>query len=75
MRELLAPGRFIDSNARSIVELAHSATAGLRDDIDGILRLYRTVRDSIVYDPYVDVFDQQTYRQQRSGRGSRFLHR
>lgn len=62
MHELLAPGRFIDSNARSIVELAHSVTAGLRDDIDCILRLYRAVRDSIIYDPYVDVFDQQNYR-------------
>jgi transglutaminase-like putative cysteine protease len=62
MQELLAPGRFIDCNARSIVELAHCATAGLHGEIDRIIRLYRAVRDSVIYDPYVDVFDQQNYR-------------
>lgn len=62
MHELLAPGRFIDSNARPIMDLARSITAGLRDEIDCILSLYRAVRDSIIYDPYVDVFDQQNYR-------------
>jgi transglutaminase-like putative cysteine protease len=62
MQELLAPGRFVDSNAPSIEALARWATAGLRDDIDRIVRLYRAVRDSIVYDPYVDFFDQQNYR-------------
>jgi transglutaminase-like putative cysteine protease len=62
MQELLAPSRFIDSNARSIVELAHSVTAELQAEIDRIVRLYRVVRDSIIYDPYVDVFDQQNYR-------------
>jgi transglutaminase-like putative cysteine protease len=62
MQELLAPGRFVDSDAPSIEALAHRVTLGLRADIDRIVRLYRTVRDSIVYDPYVDVFDQQNYR-------------
>jgi transglutaminase-like putative cysteine protease len=62
MQELLAAGRFIDSNARSIVELAHGVTAGLGGEIDRIIRLYRAVRDRIIYDPYVDVFDQQNYR-------------
>jgi hypothetical protein len=74
-QELLAPGRFIDSNARSIVELAQSVTAGLRGEIDRIVRLYRAVRDGIIYDPYVDLFDQQNYsREQRAGSGSRVLH-
>ena len=62
MQELIAPGRFIDSDARSIVGLAHSMTAGPCGEIDRIVRLYRAVRDSIIYDPYVDVFDQQNYR-------------
>ena len=62
MQELLAPGRFVDSNAPSIEAFAHRVTAGLRDETDRIVRLYRAVRDSIVYDPYVDVFDQQNYR-------------
>jgi transglutaminase-like putative cysteine protease len=59
MQELLAPGRFVDSNTPSIEAFAHRVTAGLRDETDRIVRLYRAVRDSIVYDPYVDVFDQQ----------------
>lgn len=62
MQELLAAGRFIDSNARLIAELAHGVTAGLHGEIDRIVRLYHAVRDSIIYDPYVDVFDQQNYR-------------
>ena len=62
MQQLLAPGRFVDSNAPAIEALARRATAGLRDEIDRIVRLYRAVRDTIVYDPYVDFFDQQNYR-------------
>jgi transglutaminase-like putative cysteine protease len=62
MQELLAPGRFVDSDAPSVEALARRVTAGLRADIDRIVQLYRAVRDSIVYDPYVDVFDQRNYR-------------
>jgi len=62
MQELLAPGHFVDSDAPSIETLAHRVTAGLRDEIERIIRLYRAVRDTIVYDPYVDFFDQQNYR-------------
>ena len=62
MQEFLAPGRFVDSNASSIEALARQVTAGLREEIDRIVRLYRAVRDNIIYDPYVDVFDQQNYR-------------
>jgi transglutaminase-like putative cysteine protease len=62
MKELLAPGRFVDSNASSIEALARRVTAGLRDEIDRIVRLYRAVRDNIIYDPYVDVFDQENCR-------------
>ena len=62
MQELLAPGRFVDSDAPSIEALAHRVTAGLRNEIERIVRLYRAVRDTIVYDPYVDFFDQRNYR-------------
>ena len=62
MQELLAAGRFVDSNASSIEALAHRVTAGLRDEVDRIVRLYRAVRDNVIYDPYVDVFDQKNYR-------------
>lgn len=62
MQELLTAGRFIDSNTRSIVEFAREFAAGRNGDVDRIVRLYHAVRDTIIYDPYVDVFDQQHYR-------------
>ena len=62
MQQLLAPGRFVDSDSPSIEALARRVTAGLRDEIERMVRLYRSVRDTIVYDPYVDFFDQQNYR-------------
>jgi transglutaminase-like putative cysteine protease len=62
MQELLAPGHFVDSDAPSIETLTYRVTAGLRDEIERIIRLYRAVRDTIVYDAYVDFFDQQNYR-------------
>ena len=47
MQELLTPGRFVDSDAPSIEALAHRVTAGLRDEIERIVRLYRAVRDTL----------------------------
>jgi len=62
MRELLSPSSFIDSDAPGIVQFAREVTAGLRDELDKILRVYRAVRDRIVYDPYVDVSDPANFR-------------
>lgn len=58
--QFLKPGRFIDSAEPSVVAFAHKAAGG-GTEIERVLRLYRTVRDTIVYDPYVDVYDPVNY--------------
>jgi transglutaminase-like putative cysteine protease len=58
----LAPATFIDSDARPVVEFAHSAAAGADDKRDAALRLYAAVRDGIIYDPYLDLADPANYR-------------
>jgi transglutaminase-like putative cysteine protease len=58
----LAPGRFIDSDAPAVVDFAQEAIAGAGDAMDRVLRLYRAIRDGIIYDPYVDFADPANYR-------------
>jgi transglutaminase-like putative cysteine protease len=60
--QMLSPGRFIDSDAPTVVEFARQATDGLHGDIETIIGLYRAVRDGIVYDPYVDFSDTLNFR-------------
>ena len=50
----LSPGVFVDSNSPTIIAFAGTVTAAAQDETDAVLRLYRTVRDTIRYDPYVD---------------------
>ncbi len=58
----LAPTRFIDSDAPTVIAFAREATQGAADEIDRIVRLYRAVRDGIIYDPYVNFNDPNVYR-------------
>jgi transglutaminase-like putative cysteine protease len=60
--DLLSPGRFIDSNSPSIADFARQVTAGVHDEIARIRRIYRAVRDCIVYDPYVDFSNPANFR-------------
>src|ERR1700730_9653866 len=60
--EFLAAGEFIDSNAPRVVAFAQAATADTTGELDKVLRLYRAVRDGIVYDPYVDCAAAENYR-------------
>ena len=60
--EFLAPGRYIDSDAPSVVAFAHAAADGEGDVLARVLRLYRAVRDDVVYDPYVDLSDPANFR-------------
>jgi transglutaminase-like putative cysteine protease len=62
MDEFLAPGRYLDSDAPAQTEFARSVTAGAGSDLERIVRLYRVIRDSIAYDPYVDLADPANYR-------------
>lgn len=60
--QFLAPGVFIDSGAPHVIAFAKQAAADLTDPRAAILRLYRAVRDTIIYDPYVDLADPANYR-------------
>lgn len=61
-QEFITPGRFLDSDAPSVVDFAERAVAGAGDETDRALRLYKAVRDGIVYDPYVDLSDGASFR-------------
>jgi transglutaminase-like putative cysteine protease len=60
--EFLAPGRYIDSGASSVVAFATAAAGSEADALARVLRLYRAVRDDIIYDPYVDLSDPANFR-------------
>ena len=60
--EFLAPGRYIDCDAPSVVAFAHAAADGEGDVLARVLRLYRAVRDDVIYDPYVDLSDPANFR-------------
>jgi transglutaminase-like putative cysteine protease len=62
MREFLTAGRFIDSDSPEVIDFARTAAAGAPDDMGRVLRLFRTIRDGIVYDPYVDLADASNFR-------------
>lgn len=58
--EALQPGRFIDSDAPSIIETAQQYRRATPNET--AQALYEFVRDGIRYDPYVDYTDPETYR-------------
>jgi transglutaminase-like putative cysteine protease len=60
--EFLAPGVFVDSDAPAVTAFAHAAVTGADGATDAVLRLYRAVRDLIIYDPYVDFADPTNFR-------------
>lgn len=60
--QFLAPGTFIDSDSPPVTTFATQAIAGLADPRAAILRLYAVVRDTIVYDPYVNFADPANYQ-------------
>jgi transglutaminase-like putative cysteine protease len=61
-REYLLPGRFVDSDAPSVVAFAREETTGAKNATDAVLRLYSAVRDGILYDVYVDWNDPDIFR-------------
>lgn len=60
--EYLAHAEFIDSGAPPVKAFAHEAAGSVSDPHDKALRLYKAVRDGIVYDPYIDFGDAAFYR-------------
>jgi transglutaminase-like putative cysteine protease len=47
-----ASGQFIDSNDPGVQAFARELTAGVADAVSRAVKLYYSVRDNIVYDPY-----------------------
>jgi len=62
MTPYLAAGRFIDSNSPQVIAFAKKTTEDATDSRAAVLRLFATVRDSIIYDPYVNFADPANYR-------------
>lgn len=60
--EFLAPADFIDSEAPAVTAFARKAAGSIADPRERALRLYKAVRDGIVYDPYIDFGDAAFYR-------------
>lgn len=62
MTQFLAAGVFVDSDAPQVVAFAKQAIDGATDSRVAVLQLYSAVRDTIIYDPYVDFADPANYR-------------
>jgi transglutaminase-like putative cysteine protease len=60
--EYLVPGRYVDSDAPSIVEFARRRCGDETGDVARAVSLYYAVRDSIIYTPYFDFGSEDTYR-------------
>jgi transglutaminase-like putative cysteine protease len=60
--EFLAPARYVDSDAPTVIAFAQAAAGEDGDALARVLRLYRAVRDDIIYDPYVDLSDPANFR-------------
>ena len=58
----LASGTFIDSDAPQVIAFANQTIAGANNAGDAVLHLYYTIRDTIIYDPYVNFADPANYR-------------
>lgn len=62
MAQFLAPGVFVDSGSSQVTAFATRTIADTTGSHAAILRLYAIIRDTIVYDPYVDLADPANYR-------------
>jgi len=62
MTQYLTAGTYVDSDAAPVIAFAKRATEGAIDQRAAALRLYATVRDTIIYDPYVNFADPANYR-------------
>ncbi len=60
--DYLIPTSIIDSDHRTIVELAKSTAGNSIDPIDRAIKLFLAVRDSIRYDPYSPFYLPEHYR-------------
>ncbi len=62
LMQYLKPARFIDSDHPQVIAYAKQHAGDTSDKRVAVLRLYVTIRDGIIYDPYVDLADPANYR-------------
>jgi transglutaminase-like putative cysteine protease len=62
IRPYLAPGEYVDSDAANVAAFAREVTGATVDPLARAVRLYYAVRDDIVYTPYCDFTDVETFR-------------
>jgi len=58
----LTSGTFIDSESPQVIAFANQTIIGANNTSGAVLRLYHTIRDTIIYDPYVNFADPAYYR-------------
>ena len=57
----LTSGTFIDSESPQVIAFANQTIIGANNPGGAVLRLYYTIRDTIIYDPYVNFADPAYY--------------
>lgn len=57
----LQPGQYVESDCPAIVAFAKAAAGDETSPIETAVRLYHAVRDTIVYDPYQNYSQRETY--------------
>jgi transglutaminase-like putative cysteine protease len=62
MAQYLAAGNFIDSDNPTVIAFAQQTVAGTSDKRAAAMRLYSTIRDAVIYDPYLNFADPANYR-------------
>ena len=61
--QFLASATYIDSGSPQVTTFATQAVAGTMDVHTAILQLYAIIRDTIIYDPYVNFADPANFAQ------------
>jgi Transglutaminase-like enzymes, putative cysteine proteases len=62
LQPYLAPAAFVDSGAPNVADFARHAAGSAHDPLTRAVRLYYAVRDDIIYTPYCDFTDPDTFR-------------
>jgi transglutaminase-like putative cysteine protease len=62
IRPFLEPGEYVDSGHARVAAFARDAAGQTTDPVARAVRLYYAVRDDIVYTPYCDFTDPDTFR-------------
>jgi transglutaminase-like putative cysteine protease len=62
MAQFLAAGVFIDSDSPQVIAYVKQTVEGAPDSRAAVLRLFSTIRDTVIYDPYMNFADPENYR-------------